>query len=537
MAYSSFSPISDDVTPLLLYRAIFDMAFDGICIIKKEGSIFEVNPALCKMLGYSREELLNAPIKKLIHQDHQHKWDEFWSRIAEDNYTPVHVESTNVCKNGKIVYVEVASSLLMFYDQPMVLVIARDITEKKRIRENLEKSVEKRTEELNLLNKELTAEINRRKEIEQALHETKEHYRTLVETIPYGVQDISLTGKVLFANSAAYQIYGARRNKLIGQSIFDSLADEEEKMKVEKYFDTLIKDQPPPTPYFIKLLNKHNRILEIQVDWDYNHDAEGNLVSYVMILTDITEKKRAEEKLREQDLELAHVTRISVAGEMATEMAHELNQPLAAIVNYASGSIRRLESENFDIEKLIKIMQEVVFQAERAGTIIQRMRVFVKKGEPVRREADINEIVQESIRICGFEIKREEVELSLHLSENLPKVYVDQVQISQVFVNIIKNGIEAMEKKKRGEKIITIHTVLDTHNMVKISIKNNGEPMRSEMSEKIFGRFFTTKKEGMGMGLAISRTIIEAHGGCLKLSDESLEDGACFVITLSVATE
>ena len=225
-------------------------------------------------------------------------------------------------------------------------------------------------------------------------------------------------------------------------------------------------------------------------------------------------RKQVSDKEQQHLSDLAHVTRLSTMGEMASGLAHELNQPLTAIANYLRGSLRRIDRGNLEASELEAIMRQSISEAERAAEIIRRMRAFVNKEDPHHERVEINDLIK---RVTGFlesEIERESINLKLTLAENLPELTVDAIQIEQVMLNLLRNAIDAVRSPWQGKRKIEIVSRLAEKSMLQVEVWDSGCGMPAG-KDQVFDPFYTTKEEGMGMGLSISRTIIEAHGGTM----------------------
>jgi len=225
-------------------------------------------------------------------------------------------------------------------------------------------------------------------------------------------------------------------------------------------------------------------------------------------------RKQVRDKEQQHLSDLAHVTRLSTMGEMASGLAHELNQPLTAIANYLRGSLRRIDHGNLESSELEAIMRQSITEAERAAEIIRRMRAFVNKEDPHHERVEINELIA---RVTGFltsEIERESINLKLLLAEGLPTLNVDAIQIEQVLLNLLRNAIDAVRSPWQGQRKIEIVSRIDEDKMLHVEVMDSGCGM-PDGEGQVFDPFYTTKEEGMGMGLSISRTIIEAHGGTM----------------------
>lgn len=266
-------------------------------------------------------------------------------------------------------------------------------------------------------------------------------------------------------------------------------------------------------------------------------DATGQIIHWVSIQRDITERKLAEERERRHQAELAHVARLSTMGEMASGMAHELNQPLAAISNYARGTVRRLSDGQLSIDDIDETLQRIVVQAERAGTVIRRMRDFVRKRDLRRSTAYLGELVGEVCDLIDSEARRYEVSIEVDIDRDLPPVLVDAIQIEQVILNLVRNAIEAMLDNTPAQRVVRIGARLDGEAAVQLDVTDRGAAPTEDVIDRMFDAFYTTKPAGMGMGLAISRSITEVHGGRLWATRNDNAPGMTFHLTLLIPSQ
>ncbi len=259
----------------------------------------------------------------------------------------------------------------------------------------------------------------------------------------------------------------------------------------------------------------------------------GKLTHMVGVCWDITERKELEKNLYQQHIDLAQIARLNAMGELASTLAHELNQPLASISNYVKGCVIRLKSGNYAVEELLNAMNQAAAQSIRAGEIIHRLKNFIQKGKLYYETVNLNTIIQESIAMVRHEPSATTVNIELDLTQELPILELDKIQIGQVILNLLRNAIEAMQQKSN---ITHPKIIVKTHyqeNKVYVDIIDNGPGCSNEVSKKVFTPYFTTKETGMGMGLAICRTIIEAHSGCLTILP-NLKPGAWFRFCLPI---
>lgn len=261
--------------------------------------------------------------------------------------------------------------------------------------------------------------------------------------------------------------------------------------------------------------------------------VDGRMVR-LHIATDITARKHAEELARQQQEKLQMTARLVTVGEMASTLAHEINQPLMAITNYNMGSVRRLRSGNWDAGELLEAMEKTGEQARRAGKIIQRVREFVRKREPALAACDINDVITGVARMIEIEAEKNAVRMRFALAPALPPAWADKVMIEQVILNLIKNAIEAMSHSTEEERELSIHSSANALGAIEIEVIDNGHGLPRQLLENLFTPFFTTKPEGMGMGLQICRSIVELHDGRLR-ANRNNTGGSTFCLTLPAA--
>ncbi|TMA87686.1 MAG: GHKL domain-containing protein [Deltaproteobacteria bacterium] len=248
---------------------------------------------------------------------------------------------------------------------------------------------------------------------------------------------------------------------------------------------------------------------------------------------EITERKHADAELRRNREELAHVTRITTMGELAASLAHELNQPLTAILSNAQAAQRFLSGKPSDIEEGREILHDIVEDNKRAGEVIRRMRALVKKGEFDFSSIDLSDIIQGIMSLVHSDAVLRNLRVRLDVDPDLPPTRGDKIQLQQVLLNLLLNAFEAMKDCPADKRDVSVRAELDGRDMLQISVSDHGTGLTSDQLDKIFQPFFTTKREGLGMGLSISRSIVEAHGGRLW-AENNADHGATFYFTLPV---
>jgi len=247
----------------------------------------------------------------------------------------------------------------------------------------------------------------------------------------------------------------------------------------------------------------------------------------VLFATDVSRRHEAEERQRQQDEKLQRTSRLVTMGEMASSLAHELNQPLTAIANYCMGLSARIRSRDaaglpVDIDELLEMLRKASAQAERAGMVIRRIRDFVKRSEPERRACRVETIVADAVGLADIDAQRQGVTIDLRIEPGLPPLHADPILIEQVLLNLLKNGIDAMRGAPRRRLGLA---VARRGPNVEFAVTDAGTGLAPEVHAKLFEPFFTTKAEGMGMGLNICRSIVESHQG--RLWAETNETGGC----------
>jgi C4-dicarboxylate-specific signal transduction histidine kinase len=273
------------------------------------------------------------------------------------------------------------------------------------------------------------------------------------------------------------------------------------------------------------------------VQWTDGHLAQ------MLIATDITARKHSEEASARQTEKAQFTSRLITMGEMASTVAHELNQPLAAISNYCSGMISRVQNGNFDNEQLVGALEKTSRQAQRAGQIIHRIRQFVKRSEPQRQPSRVRDITDAVVELAMFEMKRRRVTLNSNVANRLPTLMADPILIEQVLLNLLKNAAEAIDSAQMPQSRRHIDLRVQQRKtdeqgqVVEFTVSDTGPGMKDEMLSRLFEAFHSTKAEGLGIGLSLCRSIIESHHGRIKaenIYNGSHVTGCRFTFTLPI---
>src|SRR5437867_2061707 len=247
-------------------------------------------------------------------------------------------------------------------------------------------------------------------------------------------------------------------------------------------------------------------------------DEQGNILKWYGTSTDIEDRKRAEEALREAQAVLARVARATVVGELTASIAHEVNQPLGAVVTNADAALRWLDGKRPNLNEAREALQRIVRDGNRASEVVARIRALLKDGTPIKIQFNLGEVIAEVVALTEAEAQQRKVSVQTRMESNLPRVTADRVQVQQVLMNLMMNALDALEEIIDRPRVLTIRAGTDSPNSVRVAVQDTGIGVDRQQAERLFRAFFTTKPNGLGMGLAISRSIIEAHGGRLWMT-------------------
>jgi len=353
----------------------------------------------------------------------------------------------------------------------------------------------------------------------------------VLEQIHDAVVVMDLGGVITAWNAGATRIYGYSASEAIGRHITFLHFRDEGPRHLDQMLGPLMRDGTRELE--LRRRTKSGDEIYVQTSMSVLRDEVGEPVGLIGYSVDITARRRAEDRLQRYVAEMTHVDRLSMMGQMSSALAHEINQPLAAIANYLTGCRRRLERQTISAAELSEPLKLAEAQAQRAGEIIRRMRDFTRKRDPQLSTISLNEIVQEACRFAEHEAVQRSVRFSLRLDDTLPGFFLDRIQMGQVMLNLIRNAVEAMQEIPVSRRELTLMTRRASADHAEIQIFDCGPGLAPEIVARLFEPFYSTKPEGMGIGLAISRAIVEAHGG--RLTGASAPGGgAVFTIRLPI---
>ena len=376
----------------------------------------------------------------------------------------------------------------------------------------------------------LGAVVSERHRLSRALAESETRRATILNTARDGVLTIDANGKIQSTNPAVERLFAQPGHLLIGLDIDELIG--------------AVPDQLPLMSRIVSSRSADGRVLELNarrangqvfpIELSVGRCDSGVVELYTLIIRDITLRRKTEARARQHQAELAHVSRVSLAGEMAGALAHELSQPLTAIAAYARGCLRLLAGPAPEPATIYEGVSEVVQQAERAGDVLAQLREFVRGGAWRRAFVEVGPLIDAAVGLARVEAMQNEVEIETRIDRGLPPILADHIQIEQVLLNLLRNAIDAIATAGSRKRSIVVAAQYKNGHMVQVSVADSGPGVITEVASRLFEPFVTTKPEGMGMGLSISRSIVESHDGSLRMAP-NFPSGAIFFVDLPTA--
>jgi PAS domain S-box-containing protein len=472
------------------YRDLVEHSQDLLCTHDLTGKLLSANPAPARILGYEVSELLQIPMRDLVAPEYREQFDRYLARIR----------TAGIDKGILAVMTRSGERRIWEYNNtlrtegvpfPIVRGMAQDITERKRAEKSLQlfrMLVDQSSDAIEVVDPETLRFIDVNGEACSDLGYSRE------ELLSMSVYDIS-------PNAEALNVKVSDELRSSGSAIFES-----------------VHRRKDGTTFPVEI-----SIKQVHLDRIYR----------VSVARDITERKRAEHALQESQAALARVARITTMGELTASIAHEINQPLAAVATNASASLHWLDVRPPNLSEAREAMANAMREANRASCVIERIRTLLKKASPELRPLDVNEVIREVLALARTELITGGVAVHTELVGDLPIVLGDRVQLQQVMLNLIMNAIDAMFTIKDRPRTLVIKSARDAEG-VRVEVQDSGRGLDPKQSSRIFDSFFTTKPDGIGMGLSISRSIVEAHGGRLQATPGA-SHGAVFQLILPKA--
>jgi PAS domain S-box-containing protein len=371
-----------------------------------------------------------------------------------------------------------------------------------------------------------------RKLDEDKLRDSEDQWRAVFENNPIMFFVVDAAGTVVSANLSGAEQLGYTVDELVGRSVLDVFY-EADREAVQNQVAACFARLGQASSWEFRKVRKDGTVLYVR-ETARAMRRTGRDPVILVVCEDVTERKRAEEALHRAQAELAHVTRLTTLGQLAASIAHEVNQPLAAIVADANASLNWLAAAKPELERVRETLAAIATDGHRAADVIQRIRQLATKTEPRKARLNVDELVRDVVALVRAEVARYDVALTLESASPLPSVIGDRVQLQQVVLNLVMNAIEAMAPVTDRPRKLVIRSERHDDDVVRVAVHDTGVGIRASDLDRMFSAFFTTKPSGMGMGLSISRSIIEAHGGRLWAAP-SEPHGAIFQFSLPVA--
>jgi PAS domain S-box-containing protein len=468
------------------WRSLFENAPVGIALLGSDGHFVAANPAYQEMVGYSEAELRSLSPVDITHEDDRALTMEAIAAHGEEQPHVARWEKRYRRKNGDVIWVELSTFLIpVAGSKPLLSGVAVDITERKRAEGDLRRS---------------EASLAQAQEISQT-----GSWRWNVDTgqLRWSTEFLRIFG---FDPATSEPSYATAMKRVAP----------EDRPAFEQVLDRAVRERTGfQHEYRIFLADGSVKHLQSVGHPDI---AESGHVEYIGTVMDITGRKRAEQALRDAQADLAYVTRLTMMGELAASLAHEINQPLAAIVTNGSAGLRWLNQDPADLGEVRAAFSRIVRDGARAGDVIRGLRALAKKIGPELAKLDINDAIDEVLALTRSELQRHGVVLHTDLLAGDRSAFADRVQLQQVLMNLILNGIEAMKAVAGRQRILTISSEAAEPDGVLVAVADTGPGLDPDTADRIFEPFFTTKPQGLGMGLSICRSIVTAHGGRLWAS-------------------
>jgi PAS domain S-box-containing protein len=461
-------------------RRLVDANIIGILIWNLEGRIVEANEAFLHMVGYGREDLLSGRMS--WSEGTPDKWREADERALAE------LAATGACepfekeyfrKDGSRVPVLIGAALLEGRrDEGVAFVL--DLSERKRA--------------------------------DEALRQSEEQWRDVFENNPTMYFMVDAAGMVLAVNPFGAEMLGYRVDELVGQPVL-SVFDASDREAVKRHVAQCLGHLGRANSWEARKVRKDGTVLWVRETAKAVPRANGPIV--LIACEDMTGQRNAAEALHQAQADLAHVSRVTTLGEMAASIAHEVDQPLSGVVINANACLRFLNNATPDLDEVREGLQAITRDGRRASDVIARIR-FLARGTATEKERlDINDVIREVVTLAEGESHRTRARLRTELAADLPRVLGDPVQLQQVVLNLLLNGLEAMHAVVGRPRELVIRTQREATDGVRVVVQDSGSGIDPQLAHRIFDAFYTTKRSGMGMGLSISRSIVEQHGGRL----------------------
>jgi two-component system sensor kinase FixL len=481
------------------YEGLLKAAVEAIIIIDAHGVIEDFSKGAERIFGHSEEEVIGQNVKILMppsHAPHHDRYIGNFHRTHEPKIIGIGREVEGLHKSGRIFPLDLSVGEIQTPVGTKFVGIARD--------------------------------ISRRKLAEAELAEQQEEMRFIIEHAPVGIFSADLDGQLISVNPALLRLLKTAPGQLEGRHVaamFDPAWSE----RIQSTLSQVLESGQQGQILVLALACADGSMAEVNVYLD-RVTRTGKADQFIGQIIDRTAELSAQAAVRRMQAEITHVARLSTLGEMASAIAHEINQPLTAIANQAQAYRRLLQNGKTTLEEIAGGLGVVAEQALQIGQVVKRVRAFVTKRESNREPVNVNSLLTQVIELADLDARRAQVLFEVHLTNSLPELQADSVQIQQVVLNLLRNAIDACQSLESARRRVVVRSLLAGESLI-VSVADRGPGVPVGHQDQLFLPFFTTKAEGVGLGLSLSHSIIQAHGGTLVYRDNP-EGGAIFEVRL-----
>ena len=481
-------------------EVLLDSAAEYIFLIDSGGAILRANQSVFRDSGFTPDEMMGHHIKEFFSPDSQQLCECTFPALRERGFNRADVEF--IRKDGSVINMECSATAAPDEQGEFstFLIIQRDITER------------------------LLAD--------RRLEDSERRFRAIFNSTYQFIGLLDPQGTLLEANQTALDFIGLSNADVVGKKFWET-PWWNHSVALQEQLKSAIAEAASGKLVSFEARHSGKQGEQLIIDFSLKPvlNEQGETVMIIPEGRDITERRLAEEGLKQMQQESAHMMRISTMGEMASGMAHELNQPLTALISYC-GTAKKLAQQAPSLpEGFIDILERAAEQAQRAGKVIRHLRDFVSKGKHDKTCVVLHELVQGVIDLIGWELRETDIQIIFQQGSNAGEIFVDRIQIEQVLINLIKNSVEAIMNAGIETGRVEISSQFTEANTVEVTVADNGPGISAGIAGILFDQYQTTKESGMGMGLSISRSIVEAHNGKLWV-DKNRSSGAMFCMSL-----
>jgi len=486
------------------WRAVFENSAIGVALTDLNGRFIAANPVYQKMLGYTREELLNLSFLDITEEQYRDPNRSLIDELLEGKRQQFQIEKQYRRKDGSPVWVRNSVSIVSDTELApgFLMALSEDITERKRAEDELKRS--------------------------------EANHRLVIEAASDAVISMDEKGIIILANLATTTIFGYDSEELVGKPLTLLMPESMKKLHEAGYSRYLKSGERHMNWHGTELTALRANGEEFPVEVSFGEMRSNGHRIFTGFIRDITEKhewQQAQEELRKTQAELANMMRVVTMGHLTASIAHEIIQPLFGIITNASTCLRMLSADPPNVDGALETTRRTIRDGNRASDLITRLRSLFSKREVVAEVVDLNEATREVVELSLSELQRNRVILRQELADDLPPVQGDRIQLQQVILNLLRNASDAMRTVDDRSRELVIRTGCDEGDRIRLSVQDTGVGLEPQTAERLFEAFFSTKSDGMGIGLSICRSIIEAHHGHIWVTQS---DGPGCTFTFSI---